>query len=203
MKTPFSIKLIYWIVNSLFWIFIIGMTVIIVESILMHIKPHSYLFSKIGIELPLDLLTQSAIELNGASLPVKITKISGTINVWDLGLTSKIIYYVSTFFVGGIMIYALSLLKKMIANVKINKVFTLSNVNYLKRASYLFFIVWFIIEVVLRYIKQLIYTPSLSSFHVSTDYLFSMYLIIAAIILAVAYIFEQGVKLQEYKNLTI
>ncbi len=203
MKTPFSIKLIYWIVNSLFWIFIFAIIVIIIESILMYINPSSYPFSKLGVRLPLDLLTQSTIELNGESVPVKITKISGTINVWDLGLMAKIIYYGSIFILGPIVIYALSLIKKMIFNVKTNKVFTLSNVIYLKRASYLFFIIWFVIDIALKFLKRFLYAPGESSFHISTDDCFSMYLIIAAIILAVAHIFERGVKLQEYKNLAI
>ncbi len=203
MKTPFSIKLIYWIVNSLFWIFILGLVAIGVENILMYVSPDAYSFSRLGITLPLDLLAQTTIELNGTNTPVKIYGITGTVNVWELGLITKIIYYGSVFIVGSILIYALAMIKKIIANVMLDNVFTLANVIYLKRASYMFFLSWFLIDVVLRLSKQLLYSPAQSSMRLSTDYMYSNYLIIASIILGIAYIFERGVKLQNYKDLTI
>ncbi len=203
MKTPLSIKLIYWIVNFAFWIAIIGIAAIIVEHILLFINPDSYHFSKFTIPLKLDLLPISEVSINGKITSVKISKIQGIFNIWDLGTPPAIVFYINLFLNGTLFIYALHTVKKILINVKGNSVFTFVNVNYLKKASFAFFIIWIVSDIILQSYMEIRFAFFNPFNNLFMDYLLSTHLLIAAILLAIAYIFEHGVKLQNYKDLTI
>lgn len=203
MKTPFSIKLIYWIVNGLFWILILGFVTIFVDNLLVifnvNENPH-FLF-----RMPLikDILTISEVEINGEVIPVRIDKIMGGFNVWHLGTRFAIINLTVLFVIGALLIYLLALVKKMLISVKDNEVFTNKNVICLKKSSYSIFIIWILRDVFMySYVKiQFGYFNLFNNLFM--DYLLSNYLLTGAILLAVAHIFERGVKLQNYKDLTI
>lgn len=203
MKTPFSIKLIYWIVNGLFWILILGFVTIFVDNLLVifnvNENPH-FLF-----RMPLikDILTISEVEINGEVIAVRIDKIMGGFNVWHLGTRFAIINLTVLFVIGALLIYLLALVKKMLISVKDNEVFTNKNVICLKKSSYSIFIIWILRDVFMySYVKiQFGYFNPFNNLFM--DYLLSNYLLTGAILLAVAHIFERGVKLQNYKDLTI
>ncbi|MCF6361536.1 MAG: hypothetical protein L3J29_12345 [Cyclobacteriaceae bacterium] len=133
MKTPFSIKLIYWIVNFILFVSVIGVAAVFVEFVLSFYNSYSYHFFKFEIPLKLDLLPVTEVMINGELTPVKISKIHGNFNVWDLGIKTAIILYLSVFLKGGVFSYALHAIKKILINVKANSVFTFSNVNYFKK----------------------------------------------------------------------
>jgi DUF2975 family protein len=203
MKTPLSIKLIYWIVNFAFWIVIIGIVAIIVEHIFFFFNPDSYHFSKFELPLNLDLLSISEVNMNGKITSVKISKIYGIFNIWDLNTQAAIVFYISVFLNGTLFIYALQVIKKILINVKSNSVFTFVNVGYLKNASFIFFFIWIVRDIILHSYMQVKYGYFNPFNNFFMDYLLSTYLLIATILLAIAYIFEHGVKLQNYKDLTI
>ena len=203
MKTPFSIKLIYWIVNGVFWILILGTIILAGDQVLywfgVNENPH-FTFS---MPLRRDLLPISEVNVNGVLTQFKVVKIIGGFNVWDLDTTFAIVNTVTFYLNALLFIYALRVILKMLKNVKINIVFTLENVFLLKRSAYVFFTLWVIKDVfMLNYVKFL-YTNFAPHKNLFFESWFSNYLLLGSLTLAVAYIFEHGVKLQNYKNLTI
>jgi len=203
IKTPFSIKLIYWIVNAMFWVLILGIIAQIGDQLLYFFNftenPH-YTFS---MPLKRDLLPISEVEVNGTNTPVKVVSILGGFNVWNLDFTFAVIRTTTFYLNAFLFIYALNFIKNMLKNVKKNSVFTFENVLLLKRAAYIFFIIWIIKDVLMQSYVQINYTYFNPFNNLFMDYLLSAYLLIASIVLAIAYIFEAGLTLQHEQNLTI
>lgn len=203
MKIPFSIKIIYWIVNGLFWLLIFGLIAQIGDQLFYFFdiieKPH-FTFS---MPLKRNLLSITEVNINGVSTPFEVVRIIGGFNVWDLNLTFAIIRTTTFYLNAFLFIYALKYIKKLLKNVKKNQVFTLENVSYLKLVAYIFFSIWMIKDVFMKSYVEISYTYFNPLNNLFMDYLLSIYLLIASISLSIAYIFERGVKLQNYKNLTI
>ncbi len=203
LKSPFSIKLIYWIVNSLFWIMIVGAVVQLGDQLLYYFNITKSAHFTFSMPLNRNLLPITEVVINGTSTPFKVVRIIGGFNVWDLGFTFAIVRTITFYLNAFLFIYAVSSVKNMIINVKENNVFTLKNVVLLKRAAFVFFVMWLIKDVfMLNYVK-LLYTNYAPYKNLFIETWLSNYLLLSSIILAIAHIFERGVKLQEYKNLTI
>jgi len=203
MKNPLSIKLIYWMVNGSFWFLLIGLLALIGDQLLYLLNITEDTHFTFSMPLRRDLLPISEVEIAGVLRPVKIKSITGGFNSWDFGIQFVLIKNIALLTNAILILYSLRVIIKMLNNVKLNTVFVFENVKYLKTASYLFFSVWIIKDIFLQSYVQISFTYFNPINNLFMDYLLSTHLLIASILLAIAYIFEHGVKLRNYKDLTI
>ncbi len=203
MKTPLSIRLIYWMINIGFWLNIAGLIFVIINIF----YSTEELFNLIGMRfiysIDKNMVDISSIIIHGKETPVMINEVSVAVSTQDLSRNFVILNNVAALVSVVISLALFQKLKELLINIKNNIVFGLQNVQLLKSSAYLLFSIWLFSDMLFpKYIEW--YIGAKKQYQIIfTDLFFSNYFILAIALLAIAYIFERGVKLQDYKDLTI
>jgi DUF2975 family protein len=202
MKTPISINIIYWLVTATFWLLIFAFGWVVIETLSAWGLVN---FDSLSISLPADknLLSLSSILVNGKETPVSISEVMVKILYANLEKRFLVIHNSILLLATGLLIYAFYNIKRFLHKVKQNIVFNLVNVRFLKYTAYGFFGVGVLADLVLStYVKWYFNSSS----HFTVDFiglLLNNFFVAGIAVLALAYIFEQGVRLQNEQNLTI
>jgi len=204
-KPLLSIRIIYWVINVLFWLLIVVSFFRLFDSILLY----TGIDTNVGtyLHLPVSVTIQETGHLN-QNTTLKLITYSDYSKIVDPPVfIEKKIAIVNLFFF-LIVTYIFWIFRKFIKNVKKGEIFSINNISLLKKISYVLVGVWLVSTVFAQFIYfyfinhiQLDNVKILSGgffYNLNLDLLWN-----ALIIWVLAHIFITGLKLQREKDLTI
>lgn len=202
MKTPLSISVIYWVVSAVYWVIIIVFILLMIQYMYVWDLIDYALMSNIKLPVDPKLIDLQSMVLNESVTPVKVNSVIAEVDYAHLDKYFLGIYNGGTLILVGILFFWWTNIRQFMSNVRRNVIFSAANVKYIKTAAYGMFVVWFIS--LLLHIYHSWYFDLLNPITIDfIDLFFDNYFVAGMAILALAYVFETGVKLQEEKNLTI
>ena len=205
-KAPLSIRIIYWITQVAFVLFIITCAAVLVANILLYtgfFGNDMQLITKLPVKV--DFLEVGNLHLDKADVSVKLVEAETRIQFCN---TPK---FLARWF-GGVLIIVVALMfyiiwvfRKFIINVKKGLIFELKNIAFLKRFAYGLLAMWIVVVVynkILYYsiVKYLEFDNVLITCDENS---YNGILFFALFIWMLSHIFTVGVKLQNDQNLTI
>jgi hypothetical protein len=205
-KNPFSIKVIYWLTQVIFWLFVL----ILVGAIVLNMGLQTGWFGDdlelhAGTPIEFNYTEKGVLQVAHVSQEVEFVEATGKIHFIN---TNKIIAKwlgLAMLCVVIIFLYILLKFKNFIVNVYKGIVFERYNIRMLKHMAYGLVAIWLFINIYGRLFyyfiaKQLVFE------HLEVTSNFDSYggILIAALFLWVlSHIFMQGVTLQEEQELTV
>ncbi len=204
---PLSIKVIYWITNITFWIFVATALIAgaFVGTLLLGILPQLQL--NVGIPVAFNILEQGTLDLNLSDTLMKVEMIEmyGSVHFIDTDAIIGRVYGGFMFFILLISFYIFYTFRSFIGNVYRGEYFDFDNIALLKRISYALVVAW-IFTVFYSYFQYFFLVLNMqfetieSTFNVQT---YPVLLLFALLIWVLSHIFMKGCKLQDETNYTI
>ncbi len=205
-RKHFSIKLIYWITQVAFWLFVIaGLLIIGIGFGLIFNLFNTDLNLHVGLPVAFDAVEQGNLQMMSKSIGVEFKEAYGKIGFNELPAFIGRIYGIFMLIVAGIFFYIFKVFRQFISNVYYGKVFENQNFRLLNQMGYGLLIFWVIIFaysvsqnfLIARHLtfETLQYAGNLQlNFEVAFAGL---------IIIMLSHIFSYGAKLREDNELTI
>jgi hypothetical protein len=206
LKTPLSIKLIYWLTNFSFWV-LTGLVGIIamVNIIELTIGYNHSLQMIIQMPIPIEVNEIGIMHLKNQDHNVQIVDAYGKLKFTDSPDFVTIWVIRVMLLVSLIGWFILWRFKQFTFNIRSGKIFELDNINKLKEAAYglvgLYVITRIYMSILANEINQHLDLNSvtLGSKLLDTDAI----IYIAIILWALAHIFMSGIEMREEQELTI
>ncbi len=207
LNRPTSIKLMYWITNIVFWLYIITTIAASILTIAIFFGMMNNLQLHVGIPILAELKETGILDTNLAPVlvDVELTKLVGTVHLIDTPVELARIYSGFMMTILFVFLYIMLTFKRFITNVYNGLYFDPRNINQLKRISYTLVIVW-ILTVFYGYfqyffiVRNLQFTDIEFTANVET---YPITLLIALVIWVLSHIFQKGSQLQEEQKLTV
>jgi len=206
-KAPLSIRIIYWVTNISFWLFVFLSFGLLVNSISIYTSTKTSVMD-FGRYLPINIGMQVTghLDLNNQSTILKFTTFPDIVEVINPPrFIIKNIVLINLFML-LILTYVFWIFRKFIKNVKNGDIFSIKNISLLKRISYVLIFSWSIKIIYSQFVHFYI-TDHLLLDHVQMISgkvnLHIITLWVALFIWVLAHIFITGLKLQQEKDLTI
>ena len=206
-KTPLSIRLIYWFTNISLGLLALVFLVAIVFNVLLYTDffgSDMQLHTQLPVKV--DFLETGNLHLNNQDLKVELVEASTKIHFFNtptfIAKKVGIAILIMILIVG----YTTWIFSQFIANVERGIIFTIDNINLLKKLAYALVGFWLFTLVYSQlfyyYIAQHLEFENvkIGSNEVTID---SNMLFVALFIWVLAHIFIKGVQLQQEKDLTI
>ncbi len=205
-KKALSIRIIFWFVNIVFWIFsALSILMLVIGVVLLFNILDEGLNLNVGLPVALDLLKQGTLDLGHIQTKVEFTEAYGVIGFPETPGYIARIYGLFILVLVPIMYFLIFTFRKFVRNVYRGIFFELYNIRLLKRISYGFFVLWFFILV--YSIFQYFFIASNLEFEdvsVTANIKFHLVILFISVFLwMLSHIFIHGAKLQEDNNLTI
>jgi hypothetical protein len=207
IKKPLSIKVIYWITNITFWIYVaVTLLAFILVTVLLFSELDT-LQLHVGIPVKVNVIEEGSLDLNMLSsfANVKLVEMTGKVHFVDTPPEVGRVYSVIIFSLVILILYIFIILKRFIGNVYNGLYFDMRNISLLKRISYALVIIW-IYLVFYAYFQYyfLVINMNLDTVEFTGDVqTYPVILLVALIIWVLSHIFMKGCELQEEHNSTI
>ncbi len=208
-KAPRSINVIYWIINLFFWLAVIIIFGLMVDTVLFY----TGVSNDVGLSgrtLPVNIKILETGELHHGDKNFTLKLKTTTENIEVVNpprfITKKSALVNLLIFI--ISLYLIWIFRKFVKNVKSGETFSIKNISLLKRISYVLVGSWFVKIIYVQYLYFYI-TGHIKLDQVkilSSGFLYNLNLDLlwqALIIWVLAHIFITGLKLQQEKELTI
>ncbi len=204
---PLSIKVIYWLTNITFWIYIV-MTIIAIGLVgVLLLFDINNLELQVGIPVKALVKEVGTLDVNIASklINVEMAEMSGKAHFKD---TPAIISKVYALFIFGIVLlflYIFLIFKRFISNVYDGVYFDYNNISLLKRISYTLVIIW-LFTIFYAYFQYFFIVINLNFDTIEFTSNVETYpeiLLIALFIWVLSHIFSKGCELQDENKLTV
>ncbi len=206
-KKPLSIKVIYWITNITFWIYVaVTLLALVLVAVLMF-SELELLQLHVGIPVEVNVIEKGTLDLNMLSslANVKLVEMTGNVHFIDTPPEVGRVYAVIIFSIVILFLYIFLIFKRFIGNVYDGLYFDLKNISLLKRISYALVIIW-IYLVFYAYFQYyfLVINMNFDTIEFTSDVqTYPVILIVALFIWVLSHIFMKGCELQEEHNSTI
>ena len=205
-KSPLSIKIIYWVTQVIFGLFLLVCLAIIVFNVLLFtdffgndLQLHTRFPVKVNI------LETGNLYLNGMNIKVELVEGITQIHFFNTPLFLARWFGSALFMVAAVLLYILFSFRKFVLNVKKHVIFVEDNILHLKNISYALLTLWIFSIVYVRIMYQAIGSRvEFKHVEILQDYPnFAGLLMLALFIWVISHIFMTGVKLQEEQDLTV
>jgi hypothetical protein len=205
-KTPFSINLIYYVTQFLFYLAILASCLYAIFNIALYagLTDQSY---QLNLELPVkfDVIEKAKLNMNDTNLTIEIIKANAQVHFINAPnfIGQNLFWWVSASLL--IAIYMIWLFRKFISNVRIGIIFNYLNIDCLKKIAYSLVGFWLFSTAYSVYFYQYIINKlEFETISLSPGINYSVgHLQAALLIWVLAHIFSVGLKLQEEQSLTI
>ncbi len=207
LKKPLSIKVIYWITNITFWIYVaVTLLAFILVAVLLF-SELEFLQLHVGIPVEVNVIEKGTLDLNMLSslANVKLVEMTGNVHFIDTPPEVGRVYGVIIFSIVILFLYIFLIFKRFIGNVYDGLYFDLRNISLLKRISYALVIIW-IYLVFYAYFQYyfLVINMNFDTVEFTSDVnTYPVILVVALIIWVLSHVFMKGCELQEEHNSTI
>jgi hypothetical protein len=207
LKKPLSIKIIYWITNITYWIYVaVSVAALFLIGVLMY-GGLDDLQLNVGIPVAVNVIEEGTLDLNLSStiINVEFAEMYGKIHFIDTPAFIGRIFAVFMFIILLIMFYIFYTFRKFINNVYVGKYFDFDNIALLKRISYALVVTW-IFTAIYAYFQYFFIVVNLNfnSLDITSNVqTYPIILLIALFIWVLSHIFMKGCELEDETNLTI
>ena len=204
-KKHLSIKVIYWVTNITFWIFVLA-------AILGFVLAGAFMFKifdktqlHVGIPVAINILEQGTLQLNNSISNVEFVEMYGKIHFIDTDPSIGQVYSLFILAILSIFFYIFFTFRKFIINVYKGVYFDIGNIALLKRISYALVGVWgFTAFYAYFQYYYLLKNMEFNSIEITGDVqTYPVILLVALFIWVLSHIFMKGCELQEEKDLTV
>lgn len=207
IKKPLSIKIIYWLTNISFWIYIVVsiLALVLVGALLFFELPDLQLH--VGIPVVVDINEKGTLDLNMLShlTSIQFVEMSGKVHFIDTPPEIGRVYAIFIFTIMLLALYIFLIFKRFIGNVYNGIYFDMKNISLLKRISYTLVIVW-IFNVFYAYFQYffLVINMKFETLNITSDVNTSPEIILVALFIWVlSHIFSVGCELEEENKLIV
>lgn len=205
-KTPLSIKIIYWLTQIIFGLFLLVSAAIVIFNIMLFtdffgndLQLHTRFPVKVNI------LEVGNLYLNNTNIKVELVEGVTQIHFFNTPMILARWTGTALLMVTLVALYAIFSFRKFIVNVKNQLIFLEENIQHLKNIAYAILILWIFTIIYMRIMYQSI------AKHVEFEHVeilndfpnFAGLLMAALFIWVLSHIFMTGVKLQDEQNLTV
>jgi len=207
INQSFSIKLIYWFTNVIFWLFsLVGIVVIVLAFGMITGFIHD-LNLNVGLPIAGKVLETGTLSLDSYSklINVEYVETFGNIQFVDTPLIIGRIYGVFMLIIYALTFFVMWEFRSFIGNVYKGKFFDYFNIKHLKRISYALVAGWIFVTIYgyFQYffiVKNLTFETLEFTMNVQT---YPSILLVALIIWVLSHIFMKGLELDNENKLTI
>lgn len=206
VKPPFSIRLIYWISNMGFWVYVGIMAIMLVLMITM-LTGYQIPVQKVRLALPIhfEVLEHGNLELASGEYPLSIEATSAQLLFEEV--PPPVLQFVVAMVLGVLLMGfgVLWYLKKMATNLYRGQFFEYANIAYLRNIAW-FLLGFWAYHLLLMMVRAQYLIPSLTFESIRFDHRFDLnagLLIFALALWGLCHIFSHGLHLQQEQDLTI
>lgn len=205
MKTPLSIRILYWLSNIVFWLMILIATAVFVINLIFLTDVDVNFQLRIQMPFPIEVVEDGRMHLAGGVQTVRIEEAYGKLYLVDTPffitkIVARILFVV--LMLGLFMIWRF---KQLITNLKNGLFFVVENVLFIKQVAYGLLALWVTtrvyMEIVNRLLVKLVEFDSVIIGTQRADYDFMLQL--ALVLWVMAHVFGKGIKMKNYQDLTI
>ncbi len=207
LKKPTSIKIIYWLTNITFWIYIVFaiLGLILVGALLFFDLDDLQLH--VGIPVMVDVIEKGTLDLNMLSslAEVQFVEMTGKVHFVNTPPEVGRVYAIFIFSVILLFLYIFLIFKRFIGNVYDGLYFDMKNILLLKRISYTLVIIW-LFTAFYAYFQYffLVINMNFETINITSDITtYPIILLVALFIWVLSHIFAVGCKLEEENKLIV
>lgn len=205
MKTPLSIRILYWLTNIVFWLMILIATAVFVINLIFLTDINETFQLRIQMPVSIAIVEDGSMFLPSGEETVRIEEAYGKLHLVDTPFfISKIVTRV-LFVVVMLGLFMVWRFKQLITNLKNGLFFVKENVLGIKQIAYGLLALWITTRVYLELVYHMLVKhiefESVIIGNQRVDYDFMVQL--ALVIWVMAHVFGKGIELRDYKNLTI
>ncbi len=207
IKKPLSIKVIYWITNITFWIYV-AITILalfLVGALLIFELDELQLH--VGLPVMVNVIEKGTLDLNMMSSLVNVELVEMTGKVHFINTPPEVgrIYALFIFSIVILFLYIFLTFKRFIGNVYNGVYFDMKNISLLKRISYALIIIW-VFTAFYAYFQYffLVINMNFDTVEFTGDVqTYPIVLLVALFIWVLSHIFIKGCELQDENKLTV
>ncbi len=207
IKKPLSIKVIYWITNITFWIYV-AITILalfLVGALLIFELDELQLH--VGLPVMVNVIEKGTLDLNMMSSLVNVELVEMTGKVHFINTPPEVgrIYALFIFSIVILFLYIFLTFKRFIGNVYNGVYFDMKNISLLKRISYALIIIW-VFTAFYAYFQYffLVINMNFDTVEFTGDVqTYPIVLLVALFIWVLSHIFVKGCELQDENKLTV
>ncbi len=205
-KNHLSINIIYWSTQIIFWVVALLSLLFVVFNVLLHTNFFGNdLQLHINFPTKINVLETGFLYLNNTNIKIEFVEASSKIHFFNTPLFLAQYIGVAMLAVIGVAFYMTYVFRKFVTNVRLKKIFEITNIRLLQNLAYAIFSFWIF---ALIYARILYYYLSanleMENVTISDDFPnYAGFPLLALFIWVLSHIFIHGVKLQEDKDLTI
>lgn len=201
-----SLKIIYWVTQISFWIFVIaGLLMVGIAFGMIFNLLNDGLNLHVGLPVAFDLLESGQLQLPGHNIDVNFVEAYGKVRFTELPVAIGRVYGVFILLVIGIFFYIFKAFRRFIIHVYEGVIFDTGNFRLLRNMAYGLLIFWVVI-VFYSVLQNFMIAQHLTfdSLEYAGSMEFHMEVVFVALILLVlSHIFMYGIKLKQDNELTI
>ncbi len=207
IKKHLSIKVIYWVTNISFWIFVaLSILALILVAVLLLFDLEN-LQLHVGLPVMVNIIEKGTLDLNIVSTLVNVELVEMTGEVHFINTPPEIgrVYSLFIFSIVILFLYILLIFKRFVGNVYDGIYFDMKNISLLKRISYALVLVW-IFTAFYGYFQYffLVINMNFDTIEFTSDVqTYPLTLLVALFIWVLSHIFMKGCELQDESELTV
>lgn len=205
-KTPWSIKILYWLTSFAFWM----MTFFAIVTLVVNLILITDIFTdpiqlRISMPVPIEVVENGILHLEDADLTVRIEKAYGKIHFVDTPIyitrmTARMLILIVL--IGWFITWKI---KNFVTNLRNGLLFEIENINNLKHISYGLVLLFVLSRVYMEVLKAMLESQlEFSSIKVGGEtYNTDIIIEIALLLWVLAHVFVKGVEMKNEQELTI
>ena len=205
MKTPLSIRILYWLTNIVFWLMILIATIVFIMNLIFLTDVDVNFQLRVQMPLPIEVVEDGRMHLADGVETVRIEEAFGKLYLVDTPFfITKIIARI-LFVVLMLGLFMTWRFKQLTTNLKNGLFFVIENVLFIKQVAYGLLALWLTtrvyMEVVNRLLIKVVEFDTVIIGNQRADYDFMLQLALGLWVMA--HVFGKGIELKDYKDLTI
>ncbi len=205
MKSPLSIRLLYWFTNIIFWLLIVVAAAAFVFNLILLTDIDEEFQLRIALPYAIEVVEDGKVVLPSGLETVRIEEAFGKLYLVDTPffITKMLIRVIFVVLMLGL--FMTWRFKQLVTNLNNGLFFITANVQSIKQIAYGLLALWIstriYIEVIYHMLVKHIEFDSIiiSSQRADYDYMLQL----ALILWVMAHVFGKGIELKDYKDLTI
>lgn len=202
---PFSLKLIYWLTNIVYYFMILGAIMALIFSLLLFFNKIGDMHLNVSLPIKVDFHETGILHLNNQNIKVELVGAAPKIHFLDTPnfLTKQLSLFI--ILIVSFCAFLVYTFRTFVKNVYQGSVFSLKNIALLKQLAYGLIGMWMFGVIYFRLgyhflAKNLIF----ENIHITDDIPnYSGVLLTALFIWVLAHIFKMGLELKQETDLTI
>lgn len=206
MKTPLSIRIVYWLTSFVFWLLIVLTTAVFVVNLIFLSDVFTQKIQlRAQMPVPIEVVEDGSLQLSNQDLTVRIEEAYGKLYFVDTPVFITKIVARILFVILLLTLFMTWRAKQFISNIKNGLVFERENILNLKQISYGLLGLWLATRVYVVMMYQFIVKHiEFDTIKIGTQIADYNELLISALLLwALAHVFIKGNEMKKEQELTI